>query len=71
MADTCGFSSGFDSGFDICVGVAVDRPFQAPSFGRVSRPSLPDPTLMLKPEGSPLRELASAGAALRRRLRAD
>ena len=63
----CGFSSGFDLGFDVC----PIRPRQAPSFGRVSHPSLPDPTLMLKPEGSPLRELAATGAALRRRLRAD
>ncbi len=63
----CGFSSGFNSGFDVCPA----RPRQAPSFGRVSRPSLIDPILLVRPEGAPLRELASAGVALRQRLRAD
>ena len=62
----CGFSSGFSNGFEVC----DDRPSQAPSFGGVAHPMLVDPTLLARPEGAPLRELANAGAALRRRLKA-
>ena len=65
MADTCGFSEGFDSGFEIC----DPRPVQAPSFGRVSRPSLADPILMLRPEAAPLRTLQAAQRTYEKRLR--
>ena len=47
----------------------ADRPFQAPSFGRISHPTLVDPTLILKPEGAPLRALAATRRALEKRLR--
>ncbi len=50
-------------------GFTAPRPFQAPSFGRVSRPVLIDPTLMLKPEGEPLRTLTAAQRAYGKRLR--
>ena len=50
-------------------GIAPIRPLQAPSFAGVARPSLPDPILLARPEGAPLRELNNAGAALRRRLK--
>ena len=66
----CGFSSGFSNGFEVC-DVLLIRPRQAPSFGRVARPSLIDPILLVRPEGAPLRELAATDAALRRRLRAN
>ena len=47
----------------------VDRPFQAPTFGRISHPPTIDPTLMVKPEGAPLRTLKASQAAYGKRLR--